>query len=97
MTDQLLCKLPYFAQQSDSGRSSAGLRKHVTLGDPFPLRLSAKGLSEREALLGAELRLHLLFPRVGEQLSGVVALMQSITIIEHLLRRKSQQQVPQTS
>lgn len=69
MTDQLLCKLPYFAQPSDLGRSSARFAKTCdTLGDPFPPSLPTKGLSEREALLGAELRLHLHFPRVSKQL-----------------------------
>lgn len=90
MTDQLFCKLSYFGQQSDLGRSSAWFEKtHDTLGDPFPLRLPTKALREREAPLGAELRLHLHFPRVSKQLSGVVASVQSIKIIGRLLRGKS--------
>lgn len=46
MIDQLLCKLPYFAQQGDLERSSARFEKTCdSHGDPFPLRLPTKGLS----------------------------------------------------
>lgn len=51
-----------------------------SLGDPFPLRLPTKGLSEREALLETELRLLAHFPQASERLSGTVALMRCIKI-----------------
>ena len=68
-----------------------------SLGDPCPLRLPTKGLSEREALLGAELRLLIHFPQASKWLSGMVALIQYIKISRSLLRRKSQQQESQIS
>lgn len=60
-----------------------------SLSYPFPLRLPTKGLSERKALLGTELRLLTCFPRATERLLGMVALILYVKISRCLLSSRN--------